>query len=319
MCTSPMYGRWLPSEGKYKITSRRWTGEPIYHPKDIAIPCGGCYECRLEKSRQWADRMMLELDHSKTAVFVTLTYSPDFVPVSMLDDNDECIFTLNKRDVQLFLKRLRKRFEPREIRYYLCGEYGDTTNRPHYHAIIYGLSLSDFPDSFTVHRNDYNQYIYCSPMLAEIWGKGYASIANVSWQTCAYVARYTMKKLSGDMADIYALRQQQPPFALMSRKPGIAGYYPREHPDCYSKSYLYTRDDFGVTPRTKMRVPSYIFHKLSLTNPALYDKIKSERRLSAKLSMDNQLADTDLGFVEYLESKADESDVRARKLPRNKI
>ncbi len=319
MCVAPMYGRWMPDTGKYKIIPERWLGAPKYHPKDIMIPCGGCVECRLAKSREWADRMMLELDHSKTAVFVTLTYRPDCVPVTMLDDNDEPILTLDKRDVQLFLKRLRKRFEPREIRYYLCGEYGDTTQRPHYHAIIYGLSLSDFPDAFTVHRNDYNQYIYCSPMLADIWGKGFASIANVSWQTCAYVARYTMKKLTGDMADIYALRQQQPPFALMSRKPGIAGHYLKEHPDCLDKSYLYVRDDYGVSPRTKMRVPAYIFDKLLLTNPVLYDKIKSERRLSAKLSMDNQLADTDLGFVEYLEAKSDEFDLKARKLLRDKV
>ena len=130
MCTSPMYGRWLPDQQMYKIIPERWLGEPRYHPKDIAIPCGGCHECRLSKSREWADRMMLELDHSKTAIFATLTYSPDFVPISMLDDNDECIFTLDKRDVQLFLKRLRKRFEPREIRYFLSGEYGDTTQRP---------------------------------------------------------------------------------------------------------------------------------------------------------------------------------------------
>ncbi len=319
MCTSPMYGRWLPEEGKYKISRQRWTGEPIYHPKDVAIPCGGCHECRLEKSRQWADRMMLELDHSKTAVFVTLTYRPDTVPVSMLDDNDEPIYTLDKRDVQLFFKRLRKRFEPREIRFYLCGEYGDTTQRPHYHAIIYGLSLEDFPDALSISRNVHNQMIYYSPDFTSIWGKGYASIANVSWQTCAYVARYTMKKLTGDMANIYFLRQQQPPFALMSRKPGIAGFFPREHPDCFDKSYLYTRDDFGVTPRTKMRVPSYIFDKLRLKNPELYDKIKSERRLSAKLSMNNQLADTDLGLLEYLDIKADEFNVKARQLSRDKV
>lgn len=319
MCTSPMYGRWMPDTGKYRITPQRWLGEPIYHPKDIMIPCGGCKECRLAKSRQWADRMMLELDHSKTAVFVTLTYDPEHIHVSMFDDNDEPIFTLDKRDVQLFLKRLRKRFEPRELRFYLSGEYGDSTGRPHFHAIIYGLSLSDFPDARPLFRNKFNQWIYTSEFFTSIWGLGLCSIANVSWQTCAYVARYTLKKLTGAMSDIYALRQQLPPFALMSRKPGIAGYYPLEHPDCFDKSYLYTRDDYGVSPRTKMFLPSYIFDKLSLINPELYAKIKAERRLSAKLSMDNQLADTDLGFVEYLEFKDYEFDVRARKLPRDKI
>lgn len=319
MCTSPMYGRWMPDTGKYKIIPERWLGAPKYHPRDIMIPCGGCKECRLAKSREWADRMMLELDHSKTAIFVTLTYDPEHIPLSMFDDNDEPIYTLDKRDVQLFFKRLRKRFEPREIRFYLSGEYGDTTQRPHYHAIIYGLSIGDFPDCLSISRNVYGQMIYYSPFFTGIWAKGHCSIAPVSWQTCAYVARYTMKKLTGDMADIYALRQQLPSFALMSRNPGIAGYYPKEHPDCYDKSYLYVRDDYGVTPRTKMRVPAYIFDKLALTNPELYEKIKSERRLSAKLSINNQLADSDLGFVEYLESKSDFVDLRVRKLPRDKV
>lgn len=319
MCLAPMYGRWIPEDKKYKIIPERWLGEPRYHPKDIMIPCGGCVECRLAKSREWADRMMLELDHSKTAIFATLTYSPEYIPVSMFDDNDEPIYTLDKRDVQLFLKRLRRHFEPREVRFYLSGEYGDSTHRPHYHAIIYGLSLADFPDSLSISRNVHGQMIYYSKTFTDIWSKGHCSIAQVSWQSCAYVARYTMKKLTGDMSDIYALRQQLPPFALMSRKPGIAGYYPIEHPDCYDKSYLYTRDDFGVTPRTKMRVPSYIFDKLRLTNPELYAIIKEQRRLSAKLSINSQLADTDLGFVEYLESKADEFEVRARKLPRDKV
>lgn len=319
MCLAPMYGRWIPEDGKYRIIPQRWLGYPIYHSKDIMIPCGGCVECRMAKSRQWADRMMLELDHSKTAIFATLTYDPEHIPLSMFDDNDEPIYTLDKRDVQLFFKRLRKRFEPREIRFYLSGEYGDTTQRPHYHAIIYGLSIDDFPDRLSISRNVHGQMIYYSPFFSGIWGKGHCSIAPVSWQTCAYVARYTLKKLTGDMSDIYALRQQLPPFALMSRNPGIAGHYLKEHPDCVDKSYLYVRDDYGVSPHTKMRVPSYIIDKLRLKNPKLYDKIKAERRLSAKLSMDNQLADTDLGFVEYLESKADEFDVRSRKLPRDKI
>lgn len=319
MCLSPMYGRWLPKEGKYKILSEPWLGSPIYNPRDTMIPCGGCIECRLAKSRQWADRMMLELDHSKTAIFATLTYDPDHVHLAMLDDNDEPIFTLNKRDVQLWMKRLRRHFEPREIRFYLSGEYGDKTQRPHYHVILYGLSLADFPDSLSLSKNEFGQTIYFSPSFTSIWGLGNCSIANVSWQTCAYVARYTMKKLTGDLADVYALRNQLAPFALMSRNPGIAGYYPKEHPDCMSKSYLYVRDDYGVSPRNKLRVPKYIFDKLKLTNPELYAIIKEERRFNSGLSMKNELADTDLGFSEYLEVISDSFKTRARNLPRNKI
>lgn len=319
MCTSPMYGRWLPADGKYKIIPERWLGSPKYHPNDKMIPCGGCVECRLALSRQWADRMLLELDHSKIAIFATLTYSPEHVPVTMLDDNDTPIYTLVKRDVQLFLKRLRKRFTGREIRFYLSGEYGDRTQRPHYHAILYGLSLADFPDILSIGKNEHNQYIYMSPTFTSIWQKGHCSIANVSWQTCAYVARYTMKKLTGDMSYIYEMRQQQPPFALMSRKPGIAGYYLDEHPDCFENSYLYTKDNYGVTPHTKMRHPKYLLSKLELTNPDLYDKLKSERIKSASLSWRNKLDATDLGFCEYLEMLEEKNAIKERKLPRDKL
>lgn len=319
MCVSPMYGRWMPKEGKYKILPERWLGSPIYNPRDTMIPCGGCIECRLAKSRQWADRMMLELDHSKTAIFATLTYDPEHVPIAMFDDNHEPIFTLVKRDVQLWLKRLRRHFEPRELRFYLSGEYGDSTQRPHYHVILFGLSLSDFPDSLSLFRNEYGQNIYFSPSFTHIWGQGLCSIANVSWQTCSYVARYTMKKVTGDLAEVYALRNQLAPFALMSRKPGIGGYYPIEHPDCLVKSWLYVRDDYGVSPRNKLRVPKYMFDKLELTNPVLYAKIKAERRFNSELSMLNELADTDLGLVKYLELQSDDFKTRARRLPRNKI
>lgn len=319
MCVAPMYGRWVQEERKYRISRERWPGYWIYDPRDIMIPCGGCVECRLAKASQWANRMMLELDHSKTAIFATLTYDPDHIHVSMFDDNDEPIYTLDKRDCQLFLKRLRRRFEPREIRFYLAGEYGDKTARPHYHAIIFGLSLQDFPDLISYSKNEYGQMVYISPYFASIWRHGNCLLANVSWQTCAYVARYTMKKLTGELAEFYALRQQLPPFALMSRDPGIGGYYVKEHPDAPAKSYLYVRDDFGVSPRTKIRPPKYIFDKLRLTNPKLYDIIKSQRRLSAQLSIDSQLADTDLGFLEYMDINNDEALRHDRMLPRNKV
>lgn len=121
------------------------------------------------------------------------------------------------------------------------------------------------------------------------------------------------------MFDIYALCQQLLFFVLMFCNFGIVGYYLKEYFDCVNKFYLYVRDDFGVTFRIKMCVLLYIFGKLSLINFELYVKIKDERRLSVKLSMDNQLVDTDLGFVEYLEAKADELAVRARKLSCDKI
>lgn len=300
-CYHPMHcayqGTSIAGAPLYKILGP-WTGVKN-HPKDIQVPCGHCIGCRLDKSREWADRMMLELDHSKTAVFVTLTYDDLHVPVSMYNDDDVPFYTLVKRDVQLFLKRLRKYFNGKSIRYYLAGEYGDKTYRPHYHAILFGLDIDDFYDHIHFGSNVFGQPYYTSATLERLWSHGFVSLASVSWQTCAYVARYVTKKLNGPEGIFYSYRNCLPPFALMSRRPGIAGYFAVDHPELLSDRMLYIDDVFGVSNHKKVCTPKYLFEKLSLTNPDLYDKIKSER---ARFAADKQLLElskTDLDCVEY--------------------
>lgn len=211
------------------------------------VPCGHCMGCRLDRSRVWADRMLLELrDNDYKALFVTLTYNDaslphachvgynyyegfyeDVVPLA-LDDDEEWIAaaagapaTLSIRDTQLFMKRLRKTFKDRRIRFFLAGEYGPKTHRPHYHAIIYGLTLSDFKDSRIKDFNKLGQPRYISKSFERIWGNGYCVIAPVNWNTCAYVSRYTMKKVyKSENSHAYA-SDQLPPFCTMSRRPGI--------------------------------------------------------------------------------------------------
>lgn len=179
----------------------------------VPTPCGHCIGCRMDYARQWADRMVMELQTNSDAIFVTLTYRPADLPLS-----PSGLGTLKKRDPQLWLKRLRRRFPDRHIRYYLCGEYGSKTQRPHYHAILYGLKLSDFPDCCLRSCNELNQPFYSSQIFADIWQKGFCLISSVSWQTCNYVARYVSKKQKDfDWAD------RLPPYNLSSRNPGI-GY-----------------------------------------------------------------------------------------------
>lgn len=212
------------------------------------IPCGHCMGCRLDRARVWADRMLLELaDNNYNAIFVTLTYDNEHVPytqplkpglyyvpeagVQYFDSEELWVpesygafkgsQTLCVRDVQLFFKRLRKAFKGKRIRYFLSGEYGPKTNRPHYHAIIFGLSLSDFEDSRILKYNDLGQPLYKSKRFASIWGNGHCSLSSVNWNTCSYVARYTMKKLyKSDDPEAYS-DGRVPPFCTMSRKPGI--------------------------------------------------------------------------------------------------
>ena len=134
--------------------------------------------------------MILESFCHPHSAFVTLTYDDEHLPSDGM---------LAKRDVQLYLKRLRKSLEPRKFRYYLCGEYGPQTHRPHYHAILFGLHPEI--DAFAINK---------------AWQKGFCVIGqDCSDASIQYVAGYVTKKITKRDDGI------APEFALMSRKPAI--------------------------------------------------------------------------------------------------
>lgn len=157
--------------------------------KGIPFPCGQCLPCRINKRRVWTHRLMLESYCHSDSVMVTLTFDPDHLP----PDN-----SIHKLDVQLFLKRLRKAISPLKIRYYAAGEYGSKSGRPHYHLIIFGLSL--------LHGE----------IVKRCWPFGMVHVAEFNKLTAQYVAGYVTKKLSSTARD-----NRSPEFALMSRRPGI--------------------------------------------------------------------------------------------------
>lgn len=180
------------------------------------VPCGKCAGCRMDYSRAWADRMLIELhDNCNCGVFLTLTYNSEHLPRS-----DSGAPTLSKRDLQLFWKRLRKAYPDKKIRYFVAGEYGPRTHRPHYHAIVFGLSLSDFSDLEYLRANGLGQAYYNSPSLADIWSNGYIVLSEVTWHTCAYVSRYVLKK-RGKIDKYVVATGVVPEFNLTSRRPGI--------------------------------------------------------------------------------------------------
>lgn len=159
------------------------------------VPCGQCIACRLNYGKFWSIRMMEELKHHDKACFATLTYDPEHLPEDSL---------LHKDHLQLFWKRLRK---VRKVRYFCCGEYGDQFGRPHYHAIIYGVSPEEVD------------------LVSEHWKQGQVKLGNVTPDSCAYVAKYMTKKLRGQaLAEQLAENPDyQNEFVLMSRRPGIGG------------------------------------------------------------------------------------------------
>ena len=301
-CNCPMLAEKrekLPS-GKYKyLPIGRYTPElKKAYPDAITVPCGKCAGCRADYTRQWADRMILELDHSGVGIFVTLTYDDEHLPVVYQTTTGVCEPTLSKRDCQLFMKRLRKEFKDRVIRFYLCGEYG-SKGRPHYHAILYGLSLADFKDLQRKGCNPLGQEYFISKFFTEqIWQNGFCLLADVSWRTCAYVARYVRKKQFGASGNVFEHRLKEPVFSLMSRKPGIGAYYVEEHPECLDKAKIYLSDQNGSV---EVWMPQSFLKFIEELDPVRYERLKKERMSAAENSLLAKLSQTDVFFDELCE------------------
>lgn len=283
----------------------------------VLIPCGHCIGCRLDYSRSWADRMMLELETTKKGVFVTLTYDNEHLP--WINDNvtGEVVPTLDKRDCQLFMKRLRKEFSDIRIRFYMAGEYGDQTKRSHYHCILFGISLSDIGDCVVFGKNELGQNYYVSDRISKIWNKGHVLVSDVSWKTCAYVARYVTKKINGVFKEeVYGTSGRLQEFALMSRKPGLGRLYLEEHPDCLDfENINISTPDGGL----KISIPKYFIKSLELTDPDRFVKLKEDRKKYAQDKMLIELSKTNLSMVEYLEVKEMNKYAKLKALKRDKV
>lgn len=208
----------------------------VFSPKDAAldekleIPCGQCIGCRLDKSRQWAIRCVHEAQEHEENCFITLTYDDENLPYGG---------TLVKKDFQDFMKRLRKEVEPKKIRYYQCGEYGENLLRPHYHAIIFN---HDFRDK-KLWKSKNGVDVYVSPTLQKLWRFGFSTIGTVTFESAAYVARYCVKKIKEspktktsyqghyiryDDESGYETKLQEE-YATMSRRPGIANTWIKKY------------------------------------------------------------------------------------------
>lgn len=271
----------------------------------MKLPCGQCVGCRIQYSRQWADRCMLELQYHDSAYFVTLTYDDKHVPRSYYPDpkTGEAFtsLTLQKRDFQLFMKRLRRHFENDKIRFFMSGEYGSQTFRPHYHAILFGLHLDDLllykqsPQGFAYYNSPSLQKCWSDPETGEPYG--FAVVAEVTWETCAYTARYVMKKLTGKEAEFYTNFNIQPEFTLMSRKPGIARQYFDEHPDLYKSEYINVKTEKGGL---KFRPPRYFDKLYDLEHPEEMQAIKDIRKKMAIEAQKAKLSRTTLSPDELL-------------------
>lgn len=174
----------------------------------------------------------LYLDNS----FLTVTYSDENLPAHHSLDIDHH---------KLFMKRLRK-YVPAKIRFYMCGEYGDETHRPHYHYCMFNW---DPADKKYLKTTETGNKLYTSEALDRIWGLGDCYIGDLTFESAAYCGRYCMKKLTGRRKSEYGSRV--PEFSAQSRKPGVgAPWLAKWKTDVFPHDYC-------VINGKKVRVPKY--------------------------------------------------------------
>lgn len=194
----------------------------------VLIDCGKCLPCLTKRRQEWTIRLEQEFKHSKGALFVTLTYDPKHMP----NDN-----SLNKKHVQDYMKRLRKRDGTNKIRYYLTGEYGSKGARPHYHVLLFNATEQHARKSWNDSRGN--------PI-------GYVHIGKVTLASIAYCTKYIVQpelKTEG----------KQKPFALMSRAYGIGAHYLTDEMVAWHKE-----DDrnYIVSDKKKIRLPRFYKTKI---------------------------------------------------------
>lgn len=280
----------------------------------VTIACGKCIGCRLERSKEWASRCVHESRLWDSNLFLTLTYDDAHLPKNM---------SLVSKHLQDFWKRLRSwvfsptglgRVPEKEfvdganrvvngIRYFACGEYGDTSKRPHYHAIVFNL---DLPDKIPYKRSFDGSQLYISNTLNALWGHGYCVIGAVTFQSCAYVARYVTKKIYGLSAPEH-YGDREPEFCRSSNRPGIGANWFIKYADEVA------RNGFVLINGHKNPVPRYYLKRLERLDPQKLLDIKEHKRIIATRKQDNP----DKSY-ERLADREALQEYRARQLRRDK-
>lgn len=200
--------------------------------------CGQCGPCRFNRRRVWMHRIMLEASQYEKNCFVTLTYDDDNLPIDG---------SLVPKHMQDWLKRLRGRVSPSTFRYFAVGEYGDSSERPHYHAALFGFPNCDYGVS------RYNKYrVNCChwcDLVRDSWGLGHIMLGTLENSSAGYIAGYVTKKMTGK--DDVRLKGRHPEFARMSLRPGIG------HDACWEIANVLMQHNLDVT---ELDVPSSLRH-----------------------------------------------------------
>ena len=218
--------------------------------------------------------MMHELHYHKDSSFVTLTYDDDHIPD---------FASLRKSHFQKFMKRLRKRLLERKIRYFACGEYGETTQRPHYHMILFGLSLRD-PDKQLVK----DSWEYCDWSNRTIERNSFGMVEPESIQ---YVAGYIDKKFTGELAEReYKDKNREPVFKVSSQGLG------RQYCDDYQEEFL---DNQFIRYRgNKVSIPRYYLKRLDIKSDFFDTEENNQRKKEKHYQLMSHYAEQEIRTID---------------------
>lgn len=253
-CTRPLKG-YRDETGKLVFKSGNSEGTLV------EVSCGQCISCRLKRVRDWAIRCRHESYCHERSSFLTLTYNNSNLP----SDG-----SISVNEWQLFANRLRKAYGP--FRYFMCGEYGDRRLRPHYHALVFGHDFAEERKKWKISKSG---ALFVSSKLEDVWNRGFVTIGAVEFDSAAYVARYAMKKIRGDLADTH-YDGRKPEFSTMSLRPAIAKDWFKENwRDVYPADSVIVKG-FPVTP------PVAYDRWMEEIDPEMLDYVKKRRQEKGK-------------------------------------
>lgn len=264
------------------------------------LPCGKCITCRLDHARAWAMRCYHEAQFHDENCFITLTYNNENLPLC----NSVC-----KYHFQKFIKRLRQHLvrkfsSERRIKYYGCGEYGESLGRPHYHVLIFGYAPSDMEILHATKRkrwkcfvrNSPNFDLYTSKEVEKLWGKGFITVGECSFESAGYIARYVTKKFTGEKSDTH-YNGRSPEWSLMSTRGAIGKKWIEKYPtDVYPKDYCTINGN-------KFRPPRYYDKQIIKSHPELFESVAKSRKERSEKHYINSTEAVRRGLVKKLKVK----------------
>lgn len=268
--------------------------------KAIRLPCNGCIGCRTDKAQQWATRCMHEAQMHKENQFITLTYDDQNLPPwpHSLDKKHHVDFIkalryhLSQRKINPETGKLKRYYK--KIKYYQCGEYGKATvennfiARPHFHTLLFGHAFTDLK----LWKEEEGIKTYTSKKLDAIWQKGQCIIGELTQQSAGYVARYCLKKITGEAAQEHyehtnpttgEISRITPEYSTMSRRPGIgASWYEKYKRD------IFPSDQTIVKGGKKVKTPRYYDLLLQEEDQTTHLQIKEKRTEKAEKTSKDQ-------------------------------